>query len=44
VITAIIVAFVVELARGNSGSPYGWLGAIAGLAYIVAIVVLRLRG
>jgi len=43
VITAIIVAFVVELARGNSGSPYGWLGAIAGLAYIVAIVVLRLR-
>ena len=44
VITAIIVAFVIELAHGRSGSPYSWLGAIAGLAYIAAIVVLRLRG
>jgi Na+/citrate or Na+/malate symporter len=43
-ITAIIVAFVVELARGHSGSPYAWLGAIAGLAYLIAIIVLRLRG
>jgi hypothetical protein len=31
VITAIIVAFVVELARGHSGQPYAWLGAIAGI-------------
>jgi hypothetical protein len=44
VITAIIVAFVVELARGHSGSPYAELGAIAGLAYLVAIIVFRLRG
>jgi Flp pilus assembly protein protease CpaA len=44
VITAIIVAFVVELARGHNGSPYAWLGAIAGLAYLIAIVVFRLRG
>ena len=44
VISAIIVAFVVELARGHSGSPYGWLGAIAGLAYLIAIIVFRLRG
>jgi len=44
VITAIIVAFVVELARGHNGSPYTWLGAIAGLAYLVAIIVFRLRG
>jgi Flp pilus assembly protein protease CpaA len=44
VITAIIVAFVVELARGHSGSPYGWLGAVAGLAYLIAVIVLRLRG
>ena len=43
-ITAIIVAFVVEVARGHDGSPYAWLGAIGGLAYLVAIVVLRLRG
>ncbi len=44
VILAIIVAFVVEVAQGNNGSPYTWLGAVAGLAYIAAIVVLRLRG
>jgi hypothetical protein len=44
VITAILVAFSVELARGHDGSPYAWLGAIAGLAYLAAIVVFRLRG
>jgi hypothetical protein len=44
VITAIIVAFVVELARGHNGSPYAWLGAIGGLTYLVAIVVFRVRG
>ena len=44
VITAVIVAFVVELARGHSGAPYTWLGAIGGLAYLIAIVVFRLRG
>jgi hypothetical protein len=44
VITAIIVAFVVEVARGHDGSPYAWLGAIAGIAYLIAIAVLRLRG
>jgi hypothetical protein len=44
VITAVIVAFVVELARGHDGSPYGWLGAIGGVAYLAAIVVMRLRG
>jgi len=42
VITAIIIGF--ELARGHSGSPYSWLGAVGGLAYLVAVVVLRLRG
>ena len=44
VITSIIGAFVVEVARGEDGSPYSQLGAIAGVAYLVAIVVLRLRG
>jgi hypothetical protein len=44
VIAAIIIAFVIELAKGHSGAPYTWLGAIAGLAYIAAIVVLRIRG
>ncbi len=44
VITAIIVAFVIELARGHDGSPYAWLGAIGGVTYLLAVVVLRLRG
>lgn len=44
VITAIIIAFVVQVVRGHSGSPYTWLGAIAGLAYLVAVIALRIRG
>ena len=44
VITAIIAAFLVEVARGHDGSPYAWLGAIGGIAYLVAIAVLRMRG
>ena len=44
VIAAIIVAFLVEIARGHSGAPYTWLGSVAGIAYLLAIVVLRLRG
>jgi len=43
VITAIIVAFIVELAQGEDGAPYSWLGAIGGVVYLLAIVVLRLR-
>ena len=41
VISAIIIAFVVELARGNDGAPYAWLGALAGIAYLVAVAVFR---
>src|SRR5262245_46851379 len=44
VITVIIAAFLVEVARGHDGSPYAALGAIAGIAYLGAVVVLRLRG
>ena len=43
-ITAIIVGFLVEAAQGQDGKPYSWLGAVGGLAYLVAIVVLRTRG
>jgi hypothetical protein len=35
---------VVEVARGHSGSPYASLGAIAGLAYILAVALFRRRG
>jgi hypothetical protein len=43
-IVAVIVAFLAEVARGHSGMPYAWLGAVAGLAYLAAVIVLRLRG
>jgi len=43
VITAILVGFFIELARGNDGNPYGLLGAVAGLAYIAAVVWQRVR-
>jgi hypothetical protein len=43
-IVAILIGWVVSVSRGDSGMPYTWLGAVAGLAYLTAIVVLRLRG
>jgi hypothetical protein len=42
-ILAVIGAWLYEIARGHDGNPYGILGAIAGIAYILAIVVLRAR-
>jgi hypothetical protein len=44
VILAIIVAFIVELARGRSGAPYGWLGAIGGVTCIAAVIIFTIRG
>jgi hypothetical protein len=43
VITCVIGAFVVELARGQDGNPYGLLGAAGGLAYVAAVLFLRNR-
>ena len=43
-IITVIVAWLVEIARGHSGSPYGWLGAIGGLAYVLAVAFFRWRG
>ena len=43
-ITAILVGFFVEVARGHDGTPYSWLGAVAGIAYLIALVVFRVRG
>jgi hypothetical protein len=43
VLVVTIGAFVVDVARGNSGAPYYWLGAIGGVAYVVALVVQRVR-
>ena len=44
VIVALIVAWLVATARGQSGDPYGWLLAIAGLAYLLAVGWFRWRG
>jgi hypothetical protein len=44
VIVAIIVAFIYELAQGHDPAPYDWLGAIGGLTYLAAVVILRIRG
>jgi hypothetical protein len=43
VILAIIVGFLVEVARSDDGMPYTWLGAIAGVAYIVGVFLGRVR-
>jgi hypothetical protein len=43
VVIAILIAFMVSLARGDSGEPYVWLGTLAGLAYLIALGVLRAR-
>ena len=42
-ILTVIGAWLYEIANGEDGSPYSQLGAIAGIAYIVAIGVLRRR-
>jgi hypothetical protein len=42
-ITVIIGAWLVEVAKGHDGSPYTQLGAIAGLAYVLAVALLRWR-
>ncbi len=43
VIAAIIVMCLWEWAHGRDGSPYVALGALAGVAYVVALAVLRIR-
>ena len=44
VLITIIGAFVVEIARGQDGLPFSWLGALGGVSYIGAIIALRMRG
>jgi hypothetical protein len=44
VLIALIVAWLVATARGQSGNPYDWLLAIGGLAYLLAVAYFRWRG
>jgi hypothetical protein len=43
-IIAVIVAWLVQVAQGHSGSPYDWLAAVAGVAYLLAVAFFRWRG
>jgi hypothetical protein len=43
VLLAVLVAFIVEMAHGDDGNRFTWLGALGGISYLVAVVVLRLR-
>jgi hypothetical protein len=44
VITVVAGAWLWELANGDDGSPYTGILAVGGVAYIVAVAVLRWRG
>jgi drug/metabolite transporter (DMT)-like permease len=44
VIGVIIVAVMVQLAREEDPSPYAQLGAVGGVAYLVALFVMQRRG
>src|SRR3954454_13939882 len=39
----LIGAWLVEIAQGHDGNPYGLLGAVGGLAYVAAVLFLRWR-
>ena len=43
-IVAILIAWIVELATGRDGNPYTWLASVAGVAYVLAVALLRWRG
>ena len=43
-ITATLIGYCVELARGHSGWPYDTIAAVGGITYIVSVIVLRIRG
>jgi hypothetical protein len=44
VLAALVVAWLVAVARGQSGQPYDWLLAISGLTYVLTIAFFRWRG
>ena len=39
----VIGAWMYEIANGEDGDPYARIGAVAGLAYVVSVAVLRRR-
>ena len=43
-VTVLIGAWIVELARGRDGEPYTQLMAVGGIAYLFAVALMRWRG
>jgi hypothetical protein len=43
-IVALIVAWVIQIAQGHDGNPYGLLLALSGVTYLASVVILRWRG
>lgn len=44
VLVAVVVMFMVSIARGENGSTYYQLGALGGASYVMALGYLRIRG
>ena len=40
----VVIGSLVEFARGHGPGVYGWLAALGGVTYLIAIVVFRIRG
>jgi hypothetical protein len=43
-ILTLAVAWLVQIAHGHSGNPYGWLLAVGGFSYAVAVAFFRWIG
>ena len=43
-VVAVIIGWLVEIARGHSGSPFDWLGVVGGISYALAVAFFRWRG
>lgn len=40
----VIGAWLYQVARGENGDQYALIGAVAGVAYVIAVAILRWRG
>jgi ABC-type Fe3+-siderophore transport system permease subunit len=43
-IVGLIVLWMIEVVQGHDGNPYGALSALAGVSYLVALLLMRWRG
>ncbi len=43
-IAAVLIGFVVSIARGGTGWPYDMIGFVGGQAYVAGVIIFRVRG